>query len=359
MSTGTKKSGSQQPPLTSWFKAYQVEDLPRQEPPQLIGGLLYASQKMSVTGGSKKFKSWMIFQGGFCVANGLPFLERATVKSKVAFIEFELQGWSVRKRLELIRNALAATGLNGNFDNITIYPLRGKSRRFKQNLDAIFDELSKQGTALIIIDPLYKLLIGGEENSNSFVAGVLEDLTEFCDLSGTTLMHVHHHSKGNQAEREAIDRGSGAGSHGRDADTILDFTDHEQTSKANPIFTVSVTVRDFKPVDDFVVRWEFPIFIKDQTGLDPNNLKQRPSKGQSGRPNKEKTDLQAIMAALYGAEKDGGLSWTQLEKASSVPGTTLTRRLNKLKTQGEILYSKVTQLYSLSLKNAKDWNAVK
>jgi RecA-family ATPase len=129
-----RKSGlnSQQPPLSSWFKAHRVEDLPDLEPPQLIKGLLYAGQKMSVTGGSKKFKSGMILQAGFCVANGLPFLdEHETTKSKVAFIDFELQGWSVRKRLERIRNALQAEGLNGNFDNITIYPLRGKSRLFK------------------------------------------------------------------------------------------------------------------------------------------------------------------------------------------------------------------------------------
>jgi hypothetical protein len=167
---------------------------------------------------------------------------------------------------------------------------------------------------------------------------------------------VHHHSKGNQAARESIDRSSGAGSHGRDADTILDFTDHEQTSKANPIFTVSVTVRDFKPVDDFVVRWEFPLFVKDRTGLDPGNLKQKSAK-QSGRPAKEQPDMQAIMAALYGAEKDGGLTWTQLKKASGVPRTTLNMRLKKLKAQGEIIYTKPTQHYSLSLKNAQDWHA--
>jgi hypothetical protein len=47
----------------------------------------------------------MILQAGFCVANGMPFLEHPTVKSKVAFIDFELQGWSMRKWLERIRHA--------------------------------------------------------------------------------------------------------------------------------------------------------------------------------------------------------------------------------------------------------------
>jgi hypothetical protein len=346
-----------QPPLKSWFKAYRVEDLPAQEPSQLIKGLLYAGQKMSVTGGSKTFKTGMVLQAGFCVANGLPFLERETVKSKVAFIDFELQGWSLRKRLERIRAALQAEGLNGNFDNITIYPLRGKSRLFRPNLEAICAELINQGFALVVIDPLYKLLMKGDENSNSFVADVLEDLTEFCELSKTALIHVHHHSKGNQADKESIDRGSGAGSHGRDADTILDFTDHDQTSKTNPIFSVSVTVRDFKTVDKFVIRWEFPLFVKDTTGLDPDDLKQRPRKS-GGRP-KDDSAKGKIMAALYGAEKEGGLTRNRLEYATGISRSSLDRHCKELVKKGEILHSTFTHLYTLSLKNAQAWHATK
>jgi hypothetical protein len=116
-------------------------------------------------------------------------------------------------------------------------------------------------------------------------------------------------AKGNQAEKEAIDRGSGAGSFGRDPDVILDFTDHEDTSPAKPIFSVSVIIREFEHIGDFVVYWEPPLLIKDTTGLNPHDLKQRQ---KAGRPKKDKEYDQAIMAALYGAEEGGGLSWTRL-----------------------------------------------
>ena len=109
-------------------------------------------------------------------------------------------------------------------------------------------------------------------------------------------------------------------------------------------------------IGDFVVYWEPPLLIKDTTGLNPHDLKQRQ---KAGRPKKDKEYDQAIMAALYGAEEGGGLSWTRLAYATNIPRSPLTIRLKELEKKGEIIHSPVTKLYSLSVKNAQSWNSTK
>jgi archaellum biogenesis ATPase FlaH len=261
-----------------WFQEKKVEELTAIEPAQIIEGMLYAGQKMNITGGSKQFKSWLLLYIAYCNANGLEIFGCFnTARSKVAIIDFELLSYSIRKRLETIRKALEIQGIFGNFDGLRVFSLRGLSRKFKGNLDAVCQYLRDHGFKVIVFDPMYKMMIGGDENSNSFVAEILERMTEFCMQCDTVLYYVHHHSKGSQGEKEAIDRGSGAGSFSRDGDTLIDFTPHETTSKTKPVFTVTITVRDFNPIDDFVVYWEFPLFIKDVSGLNPTDLKKRKS----------------------------------------------------------------------------------
>ena len=45
--------------------------------------------------------------------------------------------------------------------------------------------------------------------------------------SGAAILYAAHFSKGNQAGKDAIDRISGSGVFGRDADTLIILTKHE------------------------------------------------------------------------------------------------------------------------------------
>ena len=81
--------------------------------------------------------------------------------------------------------------------------------------------------------------------------------------------------------KDARDRAAGAGAWARDPDCLLDLTEHEAWTKENQIFTAEFTLCDFRPIENFVLRWEFPLVVLDETGLDPHELKQ-PAKG--GRP---------------------------------------------------------------------------
>ena len=191
----------------SWLKCVTVEELPEIEPPRIIDGLLRVGEKLGVTAGSKKFKTWLLLYLGYCIANGLPFLGFATKASRVVIFDLELSAWGLGKRLKKIQKAVGA----GTFENFRVYALRGKARKFCGNLEAVKAQIAQEGFEVVIIDPVYKFLLGKDESSNGIVAAVLEQLTEFCMEVGVAIIYVHHHSKGNQAGKDSLDRSSGAG----------------------------------------------------------------------------------------------------------------------------------------------------
>ena len=261
---------------------------------------------------------------GYCIANGFDFLGFKTKKAKVVFFDLELSRNGLRRRLARIKKELGA----GNFENIKVCSLRGKATLFCRNFDKIMDQIKYQGFKVVIIDPVYKFLLGKEENSNGVVADVLEKLTVFCMEAEVALIYVHHHSKGNQANKESLDRSAGAGAWSRDPDAVLDLTEHEESTKQEKIYKAEITVREFPPTENFVVRWKFPLLVRDTEGLDPEKLKQ-PTKG--GRPKSDAREKVAV--ALRTAEIYGdlpALKITQLEIVTGVKRRTLYDSISKM-----------------------------
>jgi AAA domain len=312
-----------------WLKFESYDELPQQEPEQIIKGILHVGEKFGITAGSKRFKTWLLLYLAYCVANGFPFLGYETKKSKVAIFDLELSKNGLRRRLARIRKAL---GGKGDFSNIKICALRGKARKFCQALTSPGQPLQKlilaEEVELVIIDPVYKFLLGRDENSNGIVADILEGLTEFCDASKVALAYVHHHSKGSQAHKDPRDRGAGAGAWSRDPDCLLDLTEQDEWTKDNQVFSAEFTLRDFPPIENFVVRWKFPLVVLDETGLDPHELKQ-PAKG--GRP---PSDAKAqILTALRTAEVIAGLQGLtakQMGQAARLNLRTIQRHLKTM-----------------------------
>jgi hypothetical protein len=211
------------------------------------------------------------------------------------------------------------------------------------------EQIREQHFEVVIIDPVYKFLLGKEENSNGVVANVLEDLTEFCGELGVSLIYVHHHSKGNQAGKDSLDRGSGAGAWARDPDALLDLTEHEDSTKEEKIFCAELTVREFPPVEKFVVRWKFPLLVRDEEGLDPEELKQ--PKNGGGR--QKRTVAEEILPPLIAADSNGGLSYSDWFAALvplGISESTFRRRRKELVKNQMVYQSKVDGRYQLTSK---------
>lgn len=305
----------------SWLKFEDVEELPDQEPEVVIEGLLRIGEKLGITAGTKRFKTWLLLYMAYCVANGLPFLGRKTKQLKVIFFDLELSRNSIKRRLKRIQKAVG----HGDFENLKVCALRGKAGLFCRNFEHIKTRIIESGAKIVIIDPVYKFLLGKEENSNGVVADVLERLTVFCMEAQVAMIYVHHHSKGNQAAKESMDRSSGAGAWSRDPDAVLDLVEHKESTQEARIFTAEVTVRDFPPIENFVVRWDCPLLLRDTEGLNPAELKQV---NKGGRPKED--DAEIIMAAFRSYERDGGASIKEISEATLIGKRTIYRRVKEL-----------------------------
>jgi len=301
-----------------WIEEFELTGLPDVEPDQIIEGILYLSGKLGVTAGSKSMKTWFLLYLCFCIANGLKLFGRFQCKkSKVAYFDFELLRYTIRKRLERIQEAVG----EGNCDNIRIIPCRGHARDFLRNLPMVEEFLRQGRYKVACLDPMYKMLIGRDENFTGDVADILDQFTQIAERLQICFIYAHHHSKGPQSNRAAIDRGSGAGAWGRDPDVAFDLTEHAQPN----CFSASFNLRDFAPINDFVLRWDFPILVE-APELDPKDLKKPTS--ATGRPQNDNEEvIVLIIKALEVAQ--GAATIKQIVEAAQIPKRTVHDRLSR------------------------------
>jgi hypothetical protein len=138
--------------------------------------------------------------------------------------------------------------------------------------------LAQHHCSLVILDPIYKTLPArsGSENDSAMITQLLNEVELITVETGAAVLFCSHFSKGNQAEKEVMDRVSGSGAWARDPDSLLMMTAHE----ADESFTVDGVLRNLPPIKPFVVHWEYPLFVRDQDA-DPTKLKKA---GSAGRP---------------------------------------------------------------------------
>src|SRR6266404_1664850 len=237
--------------------------LPAHIPPVIIDGILYQGGKMIISAPSKAYKTWMILELLFCVANGFDWWGRKTRQGPVLLLNFELPDWDLRRRLERICEAYNA----GDVANIRVVHLRG--RNFKLgDLNALADQLRSERYSLIIIDPVYKLLAGLNESDTGDIITFCNAVEAFAASLSASIAMTHHFSKGNASAKDPVDRASGSGVWARDPDSLLTLTPNE----SEDCYTVSAILRSFPPIPEFVVRWQYPVYTS-ALEINPENLR--------------------------------------------------------------------------------------
>lgn len=234
-------------------------------PDDVIEGIFSVGGKMVWGGGSKTFKTWQLINLATAVGSGGEILGFPTKKGRVLYLNLELQRDWFAWRLKTILSKKKIELEDGAVD---VWNLRGHAAELSKLLPFILRQAEKDKYSLIIIDPIYK--VHGERQENTDQIGIImNDLEKIAEESGAAITFGHHFSKGNQSLKEAIDRMSGHGTYGRDPDSIVICTKHE----VKDAFTVEMILRNHPPQEPFVVRWEFPLMVRDEE-LDPNRLKQ-------------------------------------------------------------------------------------
>lgn len=253
--------------------ADMLDNLPS-PPSQIIDGILHKGCRMVLGGTSKSNKSWCLLDLALSVASGQPWWGRATTKMPVVFLNFELQPWSVAKRLNDI--CAKRPECRGFGRTLHLWNLRGHNADLTILRPKLEEVLAQHQFGLLILDPAYKLLGNREENSNGDIADLMNELERLAQASGAAVVLSHHYAKGDSTSKEAGDRMSGAGAWVRDPDSIMVLTPHEEEDH----FTVSTILRNLPKLPEFVVGWEFPV-MNVKAGMNPDALRRPQSKLKS------------------------------------------------------------------------------
>jgi len=266
------------------------KDLPP-EPPQVVYGLVHQGCKVMITGGSKMRKTWALLDMALSVAAGMPWWGLPTTKGRVLYVNFELPEFMIARRLHRIAKAKGVELTN----DLQVLTLRGVVDPTVDLSDELPNFCRREGPFdLIAVDPYYKLSGGRDEIGTDQVMNVLNKLEKLSMQTGAAVAFSHHFSKGNQSGKESMDRASGSGAFARDPDAILTMTAHEQVD----CLTVEMTLRNFAPVPAFVVRWDHPLFVRDD-GADPTALKQSKGGKTGPRANDAMATAQQVLLPLF------------------------------------------------------------
>ena len=196
--------------------------------PVLIDGLFRKGRKGILTADSKAGKSFFAIELAVCVASGRPFLGRQCVKSKVCYFNYEIEEKEFMQRVKDVAKGLGIA-ISEFIDNLKIVHMRGMSiplARMAGNIIALLlneYKETREAFSLLILDPIYKIT-AGDENSAEAVGKFCNNLDKIASETGCAIFYTHHHAKGDQGGKKAMDRGSGSGVFARDPDLMIDLT---------------------------------------------------------------------------------------------------------------------------------------
>lgn len=196
-----------------------------EEPPELspvtVEGVLREGHKMMISGPSKSGKSFSLINHAVARAEGTDWMGCKCRQGKVLYINCEIDNASFIKR---VIDVYAAKGLQMKHpENIEILSLRGRTVPLDELAPILKYKVDRGQYSAVILDPIYKVITGDENSAR--------DMAVFCNLMDyiTKVGHcdfifAHHHSKGFQFGKNAMDRASGSGVFARDPDALIDLT---------------------------------------------------------------------------------------------------------------------------------------
>ena len=255
------------------------DNLPELSPP-LIDNILRQGHKMLISGPSKAGKSFALIELCIAIAEGTSWLGHfQCTQGRVLYVNLELDRASCLHRFKDVYKALNLEPYY--IDNIDIWNLRGKALPMDKLAPKLIRRAHKKNYMAIVIDPIYKV-ITGDENSADQMAKFCNQFDKVCNELDCAVIYCHHHSKGGQGMKRAMDRASGSGVFARDPDAILDMIQlivkdersqiekqiDRDSGKAPPTaWRIASTLREFQTPEPVNIWFEYPIHKLDETGL--------------------------------------------------------------------------------------------
>ena len=299
-------------------------------PRELVQGLVHQGTKAVLSGGSKTCKTWILLDLALSVATGRAFLRWPTTRGKVLFVNLEIHECFFKERLEQLMGSRGIT----HADRLHLLNLRGTNVNLNALVEQIIVQAEGKRYAMIIIDPVYKIMAGKSENSASAVSQVCNSLERIAKTTGAAVVFAHHFTKGNAKNKRMIDRMSGSGVFGREPDTIITLAEHSQPD----CYTVEMVLRNLAPQDSFVVQWQHPAMVE-RDDLDPEDM--RPERGGANEANDN------AVLALLDAGPLASREWETRSIALGISRRTYFRVKSRLLSHHRVAYDRQTRTWSL------------
>lgn len=257
-----------------------IEKDPPNPPEELITGILRSGHKMLISGSSKAGKSFLLMELCIALAEGKLWLGFPCKKSRVLYVNLEIDAASCYQRFLKIYDALKLPKKHSR--DIAIWNLRGNAVPLDKLVPKLVRRVRDQHFDAIIIDPIYKV-ITGDENNASEMASFCNQFDKICAETGCATIYCHHHSKGAQGAKRAMDRASGSGVFARDPDAQLDMIqldlnddikNHVRDGNSTA-WRLESSLREFENIIPVNFWFEYPIHRIDTAG----NLSAAPTEG--------------------------------------------------------------------------------
>lgn len=278
---------------------------PPKLPEELIEGVLRCGHKMLISGSSKAGKSFLLMELAVALSEGATWLGFKCKKSKVLYVNLEIDPASCINRFSEIYKALKIPPKNSK--DISIWNLRGHAVPLDKLVPKLLRRINNLHYDAVIIDPIYKV-ITGDENNASEMGAFCNQFDKICNETGCATIYCHHHSKGAQGFKKAMDRASGSGVFARDPDAQLDmiqleadsdFLNSYADSVSDTAWRLECSLREFANFKPKNFWFRYPIHVLDGKGYleklysegDPkNNLKKSGKRSQTSDERKEEFD---------------------------------------------------------------------
>jgi hypothetical protein len=241
------------------------EELSSDFPPVLIEGLLYVGRRAMITGKPIMGKGLFLLQMGFCIATGTPFLgKRVGEPRKVYHIDFELMEASLKDRLWKMaeyfskgdhteRDRLWALVNQNMVLCVTLdHPELNDAPEFFAEITA--RSISKHKPVAIFLDPLWQIC--PSELDERRLKEFLKELRTFTRRTGASPLYAQHQTKGEQLQKDVIDRFSGKNDLVRDCATLITLAERDRLGHVQ----VEIRTNDFAEPEPFIVMRKYPVF---------------------------------------------------------------------------------------------------
>ncbi|NLW53250.1 MAG: AAA family ATPase, partial [Tissierellia bacterium] len=148
----------------------------------------------------------------------------------------------------------------------------------------------------------------GDENNASEMGAFCNQFDKICNETGCSTIYCHHHSKGAQGFKKAMDRASGSGVFARDPDAQLDmiqletdseFINNYADNQSDTAWRLECSLREFPNFKPRNFWFKYPIHVLDDADTlnklysegDPkNNLSKSGKRSQTPETRKEEFD---------------------------------------------------------------------